>query len=168
MLRWFFLLILMNITIGVFAQDEASTNNIIANIIEDFLESNDAENFDYNTIFENLNYYYDHPININTAKEEELRDLFLLNEIQINGFLQHRQTFGNFLSIYELQSIPSWDMITIKNVTPFLQCEIAPVDFNLDFRDAFRNGTSTLFLKGKEFWKKEQVLYPTQMDINLM
>lgn len=160
MLRWFFLLILMNITIGVFAQDEASTNNIIANIIEDFLESNDAENFDYNTIFENLNYYYDHPININTAKEEELRDLFLLNEIQINGFLQHRQTFGNFLSIYELQSIPSWDMITIKNVTPFLQCEIAPVDFNLDFRDAFRNGTSTLFLKGKRILEKRAGFIP--------
>ena len=93
-----------------FSQDESQTNNIISAIIEDFLESTDAENFDYNTIFENLNYYYDHPLNINQASENDLRELYLLNEIQINDFVQHRNTFGSFLSIYELQSLPSWDM----------------------------------------------------------
>ena len=154
MLRFWILTILVTSSLVLSGQEESQTNNIIANIIEDFLESTDSENFDYNTIFENLNYYYEHPININNAKEEELRDLFLLNEIQINGFIQHRRHFGNFLSIYELQSIPSWDMITIKNVVPFLQCEVAPDDFNLDFRDALRNGTSTLFLKGKRILEK--------------
>ena len=130
------------------AQDESQTNNLISNIIEDFLESTDAENFDYNTIFENLNHYYENPLNINEATENDLKELYLLNEIQVNDFMTHRTQFGNFLSLYEIQAIPSWDMGTIKNVSPFLRCEVAASDFNLDFRDALRNGTSTLFLKG--------------------
>ncbi|MBK9734306.1 MAG: helix-hairpin-helix domain-containing protein [Saprospiraceae bacterium] len=132
-----------------FAQEESQSNNLISNIIEDFLESTDAENFDYNTILENLNYYFEKPVNINSATEQEFRDMYLLNEIQIANFMTYRIQFGNFLSIYELQAIPSWDLATIKNVTPFLKCEIAASDFNLDFKDALKNGTSTLFIKGK-------------------
>ncbi|MEY3422816.1 MAG: hypothetical protein RIR48_3145 [Bacteroidota bacterium] len=146
-LVWFCFFIL--IQSQIIGQDESQTNNVISAIIEDFLESTDAENFDYNTIFENLNYYYDHPLNINQASENDLRELYLLNEIQINDFIQHRNSFGSFLSIYELQSLTSWDMGVIKNVTPFLKCEVAPADFNLDFRDALKNGVSTLFIKGK-------------------
>ena len=101
------------------AQEGIQSNNLIANIIEDFLESTDAENFDYNTIFENLNFYYENQLNINSANELELRDLFLLNEIQISNFITYRTQFGNFLSIYELQAIPSWDLITIRNVSLF-------------------------------------------------
>ncbi len=133
----------------VICQEGIQSNNLIANIIEDFLESTDAENFDYNTIFENLNFYYENPLNINSANEFELRDLFLLNEIQISNFMTYRTQFGSFLSIYELQAIPSWDLITIRNVSPFLTCEVSSDDFNLDFRDALRNGSSTLFLKAK-------------------
>ena len=88
----YYLFILFSIFCGnLVGQAESQTNNIIANIIEDFLESTDAENFDYNTIFENLNYYYEHPINVNVATDQELRDLFLLNEIQITDFINHRE-----------------------------------------------------------------------------
>lgn len=138
------------------AQDESQTNNLISNIIEDFLESTDAENFDYNTIFENLNHYYENPLNINEATENDLKELYLLNEIQVNDFMNHRMQFGNFLSLYEIQAIPSWDMGTIKNVSPFLRCEVAASDFNLDFRDALKNGTSTLFLKGKRILEQRK------------
>ena len=153
----YYLFILFSIFCGnLVGQAESQTNNIIANIIEDFLESTDAENFDYNTIFENLNYYYEHPINVNVATDQELRDLFLLNEIQITDFINHRQRCGNFLSIYELQVIPSWDINTIRNVTPFLTCEVAPADFNLDFKDALKNGTSQLFIKAKRILERRK------------
>lgn len=141
---------------GMSAQEESQTNNVIANIIEEFLESTEAENFDYNTIFENLNYYYDNPLNINSASEQQLRDLFLLNEIQINDFLNHRATFGTFLSIYEIQSIKSWDLSTIRNVTPFLKCDVAAADFNLNFKDAFTKGNSQLYLKAKRILEQRK------------
>ncbi|MBK8827795.1 MAG: hypothetical protein IPO26_14075 [Saprospiraceae bacterium] len=61
-----------------------------------------------------------------------------------------------FLSIYELQVIPSWDINTIRNVTPFLTCEVAPADFNLDFKDALKNGTSQLFIKAKRILERRK------------
>lgn len=128
---------------------ELQTNNLIANIIEEYLESTDAENFDFNTIFENLNYFFEHPLNINVASEYDLREIFLLNELQISDFIQHRNQYGTFLSIYELQAIPSWDLATIQNVTPFLKCDLAPSDFNLNFKDALTKGNSQLYIKAK-------------------
>ena len=145
----FIIFTLIFLTQATYAQEESQNNNLIANIIEDFLESTDAENFDYNTIFENLNYFFDNPLNINSVSDIELKDLYLLNEVQITDFLNYRKQFGAFLSIYELQAIPSWDLTTIKNVSPFLKCEVAAADFNLNFRDAFTKGTSQLFIKGK-------------------
>lgn len=155
------LLVLLCFAFRLQAQEEESqTNNLIANTIEDFLESTDAENFDYNTIFDNLNYYFEHPLNINDANENDLKELFLLNEIQIADFIKYRSSFGNFLSIFELQAIPSWDLSTIKNVAPFLRCELATSDFNLDFRDALKNGSSTLFLKGKRVLEDRKGFLP--------
>ena len=155
------LLVLLCFAFRLKAQEEESqTNNLIANTIEDFLESTDAENFDYNTIFDNLNYYFEHPLNINDANENDLKELFLLNEIQIADFIKYRSSFGNFLSIFELQAIPSWDLSTIKNVAPFLRCELATSDFNLDFRDALKNGSSTLFLKGKRVLEDRKGFLP--------
>ncbi|MFZ1751869.1 MAG: helix-hairpin-helix domain-containing protein, partial [Saprospiraceae bacterium] len=142
------------------SQEESQTNNLISNIIEDFLESTDSENFDYNTIFENLNYYFEKPLNINSLSDGDLRELYLINEIQIGDFIRYRSQFGAFLSIYELQAIPSWDMTTIKNVTPFLRCEVAAADYNLDFKDAFKNGSSQLFLKAKRILERRKGFIP--------
>jgi hypothetical protein len=133
---------------------DAQYNNLISNIIEDFLETVEAEDFDFNTILENLNYFYEHPMDINSVTEAELRELIILNEIQIGNFINYRNTFGDFLSIYELQAVPSWDMITIRNVLPFLRHGSTGIGFYLNFKDALKNGNSFLFLKPKESWKK--------------
>jgi len=139
----------VTLSINLAAQTDPESTDFIANIIEEFIESNEEEEFDYNTIFENLHYYASHPLNINSAREQDLRDLFLLNELQISDFFQHKADFGAFLSIYELQSIPSWDLETIKNLEPFLTCNIAAADFNLNFKDALTKGHSLLYLKAK-------------------
>lgn len=157
---WLLVFIVFSCIFSVMAQDESQTNNIISNIIEDFLESTDAENFDYNTIFENLNHYYENPLNINQATENDLKELYILNEIQITDFIRHRDNYGSYLSIYELQSLPSWDLSIIKNVTPFLKCEISADDFNLSFKDALANGTSTLFLKSKRVLEERKGFKP--------
>ncbi len=136
-------------TTTVNGQSDPQSNSLISNIIEEYLEAIDAENFDFNTIFENLNYYYENPLNINTASEYDLRELFLLNELQINDFIRHRGQFGAFLSIYELQALPTWDMFTIQNVIPFLKCDIDAADFNLNFRDALTKGNAQFYLKAK-------------------
>ena len=152
---WFWVFMVLG-SLSLKGQEDLLTNNLIANIIEEFLEATDTENFDYNTIFENLNYFYEHPLNINTASEHDLRELFLLSELQIGDFMRHRNQFGAFLSIYELQALPTWHLSTIRNVAPFLKCDIDAADFNLNFRDALTKGHSQLFIKAKRLLEKRK------------
>jgi hypothetical protein len=58
--------------------------------------------------------------NLNTATAEELSSLLLLNPQQIQDLIKHRNTYGNFLSVLELQVLSSWDIKTIKQLIPFL------------------------------------------------
>ncbi len=60
------------------------------------------------------------PINLNTCHEAELAALGHLSAQQINEILLHRETFGGFLSIYELQVIPSLDLTTINKIKHFI------------------------------------------------
>lgn len=69
-----------------------------------------------------FNYYYQNPININTATEAEWNSLAILNQQQIDDFFQHRNQLKEFLSIYELQVIPSFDITTLQKIKPFIQC----------------------------------------------
>jgi hypothetical protein len=58
--------------------------------------------------------------NINTVTAEVLASLWILTPQQINDFINHRKEFGRFLSTMELQSIPTWDVFTIKKILPNL------------------------------------------------
>jgi hypothetical protein len=94
--------------------------NTIERLIETISENTDQE-IDYTQLIEDLYYFYDHPLNLNTATKDELTRLILLSELQIVSFLDYRKKFGNLISMYEIQLIPGWDIEVIFNLIPFLQ-----------------------------------------------
>ncbi|MFZ1704572.1 MAG: hypothetical protein WAT79_09490 [Saprospiraceae bacterium] len=143
------LVALFAVPIGLCAQN-VQENPLVANIVEDFLENSESESFDFNTIFENLLQYYQNPLDINTVKEDQLRDLLIISETQIRDFFDHRQKFGDFLSIFELQAIESWNIGFIRNVTSFLTIRNGFEDlYSFDWNEFYKSGKSVLFLKSK-------------------
>lgn len=68
---------------------------------------------------------YRKPLNINKASSQDLIKLGILNPEQIKQFILFRRTFGNFISLAELQAIPYWDLITIRQVLPLFHIEHA-------------------------------------------
>jgi hypothetical protein len=71
--------------------------------IESILESNpDA---DVEMLEEVVHYYLKNPISINRANLEDWMQLPFLSPIHINKILHYRQTYGDFLHIYELQAV---------------------------------------------------------------
>lgn len=148
---WVFISVL-----SVSAQKSLSDTEFIGNIVEEFLEANDDESFDYNTVFENLYYYYEHPLNINNVTEFELRDLIILNEIQINDFFYHKQYFGDYLDIRELQVLPSWDLNTIRSLVPFLYCDVPSSSERLNLKEALTKGGSQLYIKAKRLLEERK------------
>jgi len=81
------------------------------------------EDVDYEALYELLTELYQNPLDINRVSGEELAGTYLLSPPQIQAFLDHRSQSGEFLSLYELQSLPHWDSTTLDNILPFLSLE---------------------------------------------
>ncbi|MHA7129109.1 ComEA family DNA-binding protein [Algoriphagus namhaensis] len=91
--------------------------------LEDFIERLFAVqdlDLDYEGIYEVLFQLYQNPIDINRATAEAFQATYLLSPIQINSLLEHRERFGPFLSLYELQAVPEFDLQTIETLLPFV------------------------------------------------
>ncbi|RPA68345.1 helix-hairpin-helix domain-containing protein [Cyclobacteriaceae bacterium YHN15] len=74
----------------------------------------------YDDQYEGLLQILLNPINLNKTSPEILKSLYILTPIQINNFFEYRRIFGDFLSIYELQAIPEFDLETIYKLLPFV------------------------------------------------
>ena len=89
---------------------EEDKNAIIEKRVEYLIEDAEESDADYTTIFDNLSYYFDHPLNLNRAKLDELESLGLLTSIQINNLLVHIDKNGKLMTLEELQTIDGFDL----------------------------------------------------------
>ncbi|WP_394992239.1 helix-hairpin-helix domain-containing protein [Emticicia sp.] len=88
------------------------------------------ENINYDDLYESLYQLYQNPLDLNVASAEELASIYVLSQLQINNILEHRQKNGDFLSIYELQAVPNFDVETINRLLPFVE-----VRYNFSIND---------------------------------
>jgi hypothetical protein len=119
-----------------------TTEQQLENITEN---SEDLETED-DSYLQQLNQLQRNPVNINTADETFFRDLRMLTPMQIQNFLAYRTLMGKLISIYELQAIPGWDVITIQKIRPFI---IVSGSQGLleDLGTRFRNGDNTILVR---------------------
>jgi hypothetical protein len=80
-------------------------------IIEDVIagEGDESDEFTFNAAFAVLETYRRRPLDLNKATYDELAETLLFTPVQINQLLDYRERMGKFISIYELQTIPSLD-----------------------------------------------------------
>ena len=137
-------------------------------IIEDQLEHLAAENEDEASEDDNylqaLSHFLKHPINLNYADEGVLDQLHLLNPLQISSFFSYRKLFGNFLSIYELQAIPTWDLALINRIRPYVTIAQKTEVFNSiskrlpgrAIRAGIKNGENSLMIRATQVMEKSK------------
>ncbi len=107
--------------------------------VEDFIENLfnlQSSDVNYEDLYEQLLLLYSNPLDLNDATPDELRNTYILSEKQVQDFLSHRQKTGKLLSIYELQSIPSFDQNTIYALLPFVIVNETPL--NQDNKGLFK------------------------------
>ncbi len=75
----------------------------------------------YEELYENLVQLLATPIDLNKANAEDLRFLKVLSEAQLNNLLIYRNENGAFLSVYELQAIPGFDLTSLYKLMPFVK-----------------------------------------------
>jgi len=101
-----------------YAQSD-SVNYETDRIVDDLLEEPDDET-DNSDLYEMLEYYITHPVNINFASIEDLSDLPGMNLSAAKLIIDHKNKFGRFFSINELYSIPGIPPDFVKAILPFL------------------------------------------------
>ena len=85
-----------------------------------------TEGVDYQAVYDALTQLYASPLDLNIASREELEATYLLTERQLSNLTSYRAEFGDLLSIYELQSIPGFDLPTIRRLLPFVSVAGSP------------------------------------------
>jgi hypothetical protein len=108
--------LLFAVTLPLLAQQEAH----LQQLIDDIAGVPDMD-MPYETLYENLAQVFSEPYDLNKVTAEELRLLGFLSTQQIDALIQHRKTFGDYLSPYELQGVAGFDETTIERLLPFVR-----------------------------------------------
>ena len=108
-LRYFWVFLLMFPVVSFSQNKEDDKNSIIEKRVEYLIEDAEESDADYTTIFDQLSYYFDHPLNLNRADLNDLEELGLLTSIQINYLLGHIEENGKLMTLEELQTINGFD-----------------------------------------------------------
>lgn len=144
----YLLVIFLVIPFTLLAQiKEEDKNVIIEKRVEYLVEDAEESNADYTTIFDDLAYYFDHPLNLNRADVDDLEQLSLLSSIQINNLLAHIEKNGKLMTLEELQTVEGFNLEVIRLILPFVKVSGDVDKAQLTFNELVKNGNSELFLR---------------------
>ncbi len=87
--------------------------------LEDIITETNDESYAI-SVFEELSDLAVHPIDINTATEDDLTRLYYLNDFQIFLILDYRKTYGELLSLNELELITGLREDLIRHILPYV------------------------------------------------
>ncbi len=80
------------------------------------------------TLYSDLSYITEHPFELNSVTENDLKRLPFLSEEQIKSILAYRVKYGKMLTIYELKNVEDMDFETISLLLPFVYIGDVSVD----------------------------------------
>jgi hypothetical protein len=103
-----------------FAQRREPEEKVINDLMERLIENTEAE-LDYTDLQEQLEYYMKNKLDLNKADRLAFERLFLLNDQDINAIVAHREKFGDFITVYELQTIDALDERTVYYLSYFVK-----------------------------------------------
>lgn len=114
--------VLILINVSLFAQDYPQKDVDLEVLADEIFGFQDLD-LNYQELYENMALLLANKINLNTASAEELRFLNLLTEQQVQSLLEYRAETGSLLSVYELQAVPGFDIITINKIISFVKVD---------------------------------------------
>ncbi len=122
--------------------------------LENLTDADQAETED-DSYLQQLEQFRRHPMNLNTADETELKELRIVTDLQIQNLVAYRRLCGKLIDIYELQAVPSWDLVTIRKLLPFITIASA-VSMKEDAAKRFRDGDHSLLFRVSQILVKSR------------
>lgn len=123
------------------------------------LESATEKNADVETeddsYLQQLQQFIKNPVNLNTANEDELKQLQILSPLQIQNIIAYRKLLGSFIDIYELQAVPTLDIYTIQKMRLFVTVSLS-VNAVHSIGERFRDGSNSVLVRVKQTLEKSK------------
>ncbi|MCU0442046.1 MAG: helix-hairpin-helix domain-containing protein [Bacteroidia bacterium] len=106
---------------GLQAQNQSSSKEkVLAEILERYIENTEAT-VDYTDLQDQLSYFMQYKLDLNSATQSDWKQLFWLSDQVIGALLKHRELYGDFLSVYELQAVENIDERTVYYLSFFVE-----------------------------------------------
>jgi len=121
-------------------------DNEVDQKIENIAEGTDAE-LDYSDLLDQLKLYQAHPMNLNTATAEDLKQLVFLNSIQITNLLEHISKNGKLITLYELQTIDGFSLDIIYKILPYVYVSGDVQQRQFVLKEVFHYGNSQVMFR---------------------
>jgi len=126
------------------------------------METEDPEQ--YETLFSELSYLSEHPLDLNEVGEKQLKKLPFLSDRQISNIISYRKKYGEMVTIYELKNIEELDFQTIELLLPFVYIGEKKVDnYPLTVNNMLRYGSNELQIRYDRCFQQKKG-YVTQPD----
>jgi hypothetical protein len=138
-----------------FAQTPETPTTITEQQIENITENNEDVETEDDSYLQQMRGFLRNPININTADEVQLKELTVLSPIQISNIIAYRQLMGNFVSIYELQAVPSMNVETLQKIRLYITASIQQTIIN-SFGKRLSGGEHSILLRATQVLEKSR------------
>jgi hypothetical protein len=140
--RFFMICVLTLWVVCLQAQDHDPVKDIIESLAENL-----ADDYDLSELSERLNYHLKHPIDLNKASSEQLKDLVFLSPLQISNLFEHIRNTGKLANVLELQAIDGFDVQTVNRLLPFITTGMPSSVSGLNLPNLYVKGTHDLILR---------------------
>ncbi|MBK9732771.1 MAG: helix-hairpin-helix domain-containing protein [Chitinophagaceae bacterium] len=139
--------------------DTTGDSNKKDDYIEQLIEKDDNSVGDYEGLVDLDKNLRERPVNLNAAFDEDMKplhELGLLTDIQINAIITYREKLGNFISIYELQSVPYLDLETIRNLFPYVRVNSDISVVQVKTKDLLFDGDYTMLIRAQQILEEQK------------
>ncbi len=119
--------IVCQIILLFFVVSAGAQNQVVQQTLEDLMESLGSEpdeNTDFQEIMDDLAYFGQHPLAVNSATKEEFLRLHFLSDIQIEDLIEFRIKTGQIYSLFEMAAIEGFNPELLSKLEPFISFEI--------------------------------------------
>jgi hypothetical protein len=128
---------------------------IIEQQLENLTENSDDVETEDDSYLQEMQHFIDDPINLNNATESDLKQLKVLTALQIQNLISYRKLFGNFINIYELQAVPSWNVFILRKVRPYITVDDQPKLF-ASISERLKNGQNSILARVTQVLEKSK------------
>lgn len=126
-------------------------------ILENAASSNELEQFDNETITEDLLYLKTNPINLNDsmANFTLLYEYDLISPLQVDNLRKYIRRHGSLLSMNELIAVPSFNKASVQNLQAFVDTKALPTE-TVKWHQQLKNSRRKLILRYQRTLEKQQ------------